>query len=214
MTRTPTRRKAKRPLPILVTGFTPFGGESINPSWQVAKRFHGRELLGAPIHAIELPTVFGSAESMLTTALRKLKPAIVVMLGEAGNRSRISIERIAINLADARIPDNNGQQPKDQPLQKNGPAAYFSTLPVTELHDALMAAEIPAEYSLTAGSFVCNAVMYRALHVLSARKEPSRAGFIHLPYLPEQATRHRYAPSMSLEDQVAAVEIVLRTIVG
>lgn len=198
--------------PILITGFTPFGGETINPSWQVAQRFADRELLGARIHAIELPTVFGDAEAILQRAIRKRRPGLVLMLGEAGNRSRISIERVAINLADARIPDNAGKQPKDQPLLKSGPAAYFSTLPVAELHDALQAAEIPVECSLTAGTFVCNAVMYRALHVLAELDGSARAGFIHLPYLPEQAVKHRYAPSMGLEDQVAAIEIILRTL--
>lgn len=209
------KRKSTTPRPpILVTGFTPFGGESVNPSWLVASRFDGRELLGARIHARELPTEFGRAETELTYALRKLKPGVVLMLGEAGNRSRISIERLAVNLADARIPDNAGRQPKETPLLKNGPAAYFSTLPVTALRDALLAAEIPAECSLSAGSFVCNAVMYRALHVLATRATPARAGFIHLPYLPEQAVRHRHAPSMALDDQVAAIEIVLRTLVA
>ncbi|AVP98833.1 pyroglutamyl-peptidase I [Ahniella affigens] len=198
--------------PILITGFTPFGGETINPSWQVAQRFADREMLGARIHAIELPTVFGDAEAILQRAIRKRRPGLVLMLGEAGNRSRISIERVAINLADARIPDNAGKQPKDQPLLKNGPAAYFSTLPVSQLHESLLAAEIPAECSLSAGSFVCNAVMYRALHVLADLDASARAGFIHLPYLPEQAVKHRFAPSMALSDQVAAIEIVLRTL--
>lgn len=200
--------------PILITGFTPFGGETINPSWQVAQRFADRELLGARIHTLELPTVFGDAEAILQRAIRKRRPGIVLMLGEAGNRSRISIERVAINLADARIPDNAGKQPRHQTLLKQGPAAYFSTLPVVALHDALQAAEIPVEYSLSAGSFVCNAVMYRALHVLSELASDARAGFIHLPYLPEQAVKHRYAPSMALDDQVAAVEIMLRTLVS
>ena len=207
-------KKKNLAAPILITGFTPFGGETVNPSWLVASQFDGREMLGARIHARELPTVFGRAETQLSYALRKLRPGIVLMLGEAGNRSRISIERVAINLADARIADNDGKKPRDQVLVKNGPAAYFSTLPVRELHEALQAAEIPSECSLSAGSFVCNAVMYRALHLLAEREAPARAGFIHLPYLPEQAVNHRHAPSMALDDQVAAVEIILRTMMG
>lgn len=197
---------------VLISGFEPFGGESLNPSWLVAERFAQREINGFRIHAVLLPTAFGKAERKLLGAMRKRSPHLVLMLGEAGNRSRISLERIAINVMDARIPDNAGRQPKDRSLDPNGPAGFLSTLPLVRLRDALLAADIPAEISNTAGTFVCNAVMYRTLQFAADMPRPAQAGFIHLPYLPEQAVHHRHAPSMALSDQIAALEICLRTL--
>ena len=152
---------------ILLTGFEPFGGESTNPSWSAARE--AAALLraeGLDAQAVELPCVFGDAIRALEAALEQYRPELVVCAGQAGGRPRISLERIAINCDDARIPDNAGNSPVDRPVVDGGPAAYFSTLPVKAALAALTAAEIPAEVSQTAGTYVCNHVFYGLMHAL------------------------------------------------
>ena len=172
---------------ILVTGFEPFGGQSINPSWEVARALHGLVLEGAQVTAVQLPCVFAQALPALQQALAQHRPDIVLALGQAEGRCDFSVERVAINVMDARIPDNAGAQPIDVPVIAGGPAAYFSTLPIKTLVAGLKAAGFPASVSQTAGTFVCNQVFYALQHTLAGLKVHS--GFMHLPLLPEQAAQ-------------------------
>jgi pyroglutamyl-peptidase len=198
------------PLPrILLTGFDPFGGENINPSWEAVRALHGRRIGGHRVVARLLPTEFAASLRMLKAAVRETAPAILLGVGQAGGRERLSIERVAINLQDARIPDNTGAQPIDLPVIAGAPAAYFSTLPVKAMLAALREHGLPASLSHTAGTYVCNHVAYAMLHLATTRRGV-RAGFMHIPYLPEQAARLRGAPSMALGDMVRGLEIALR----
>ncbi len=194
---------------VLITAFEPFDGERCNPSWQVAERLHQRTIAGAEVVALQLPCVFGASLDKLTAGLAAYQPLLTIALGQAGGRSEISLERVAINIDDARIPDNAGAQPLDCPIVTEGPAAYFSTLPVKAIVAALHAAGIPAAVSHTAGTYVCNHVMYGLLHQLC--DSAARGGFIHIPYLPEQAVNHPGAASMVLETMVQAVEVAIET---
>ncbi|WP_199155141.1 pyroglutamyl-peptidase I [Chromobacterium sp. ASV23] len=189
---------------VLLTGFEPFGGESVNPSWEAVRRLDGQEIAGARIAARQLPCVFGAALEELCRHLDALSPELAIAVGQAGGRPDISVERVAINVDDARIADNAGKQPIDQAIAADGPAAYFSTLPIKAIVAGLRENGIPASVSQTAGTFVCNHVMYGLLH----RAGP-RAGFIHIPFLPEQAARHPGQPSMKLEDCVQALRLAV-----
>ncbi len=189
---------------LLLTGFAPFDGDAVNPSWQAVSRLRGRQLAGHRIAVRELPTEFGAALRMLRKAIREVKPKLVVCVGLAAGRSWISLERVAINVDDARIPDNAGAQPVDLPVVRDGPAAYFSTLPIKAMLAALREADIPAEVSQTAGTFVCNHVFYGLMHAL--RRRPAvRAGFIHVPYPAADRT------GFDLEHMSEALRIALRT---
>ena len=194
---------------ILITGFEPFGGQSINPSWEVARALDGLHLPQAQVRAVQLPCVFAQAMTVLKRALQDTEPDIVLALGQAEGRSDISVERIAINIMDARIADNAGAQPIDQPVVVGGPAAYFSTLPIKHLVNRLRAVGFPASVSQTAGTFVCNQVFYALQHALAGRAV--RSGFVHLPLLPEQAAHWPgpTLPSMPLSTQVAALTCAL-----
>ena len=200
----------RSPLSVLVTGFDPFGGSPTNPSWHAVHALHGREIAGHRIVGAELPTVFGRALQRLEQLLEEYRPGLVICTGQAGGRAAISLERVAINVDDARIPDNAGAQPIDRPVVPGAPAAYFSTLPIKAMLAALHAHGLPAEISNSAGTYVCNHIAYAMLH-LAARRRGTRAGFIHIPYLPEQAAMRRGAPSMAAGDVVRGLEIALRT---
>lgn len=195
---------------LLLTGFEPFGGETVNPSQRIAEALDGARIDGARVVARVLPCCFSLAPGALRTALQDVRPGWVLALGQAGGRADLSLERVAINLADARIADNAGEQPVDAPVIAGGPAAYFSTLPVKAMAAGLRAAGWPASVSHTAGTFVCNQVFYALMHAL--RDQPAvRAGFLHVPWLPEQAARlPAPAPSMPLAAQVEAVRVALR----
>ena len=195
---------------ILITGFEPFGGQSINPSWEVARALDGLQGLPAQVCAVQLPCVFAQAARVLTRALDDFRPDVVLALGQAEGRSDISVERVAINVMDARIADNAGAQPIDQPVVAGGPAAYFSTLPIKHLVARMRAAGFPASVSQTAGTFVCNQVFYALQHALAGRGV--RSGFVHVPLLPEQAAHWPGPPlpSMPLGTQVAALTCTLR----
>ncbi|AND67764.1 pyroglutamyl-peptidase I [Dyella thiooxydans] len=195
---------------ILLTGFDPFGGETINPSWEAVRSLHGRRAGGHRIVAVQLPTEFAASLKALRRALREVRPAIVLGVGQAGGRSRLSIERVAINVNDARIPDNAGAQPVDEPVVADGPAAYFSSLPIKAMLAALREAGLPAEVSNTAGTYVCNHIAYAMAHY-TARQRGVRTGFVHIPFLPDQAVTHAHAPSMSLEDVRRGLLVALRT---
>ncbi len=207
---------------ILLTGFEPFGGETLNPSWLVAQALHGQRL-GAggrgqgrlTVHALCLPCEFGRALAVLQTALQQLQPSLVLALGQAGGRAELTPERVAINVNDARIPDNQGQQPIDTPVVPGAPAAYFSTLPIKAMVAAIRGAGLPAAVSQTAGTFVCNHVFYGLMHSLQASSAQAagpgvRGGFMHLPWLPEQAALHRGQPSLALAQQVEGVRLALQ----
>ncbi|MCE4555861.1 pyroglutamyl-peptidase I [Roseateles cellulosilyticus] len=193
---------------ILLTGFEPFGGEVINPSWEVARSLHGQIIAGATVHARCLPTSFSGAPVALTDALAVVRPLLVVAMGQASGRSEVSFERVAVNLIDARIADNAGDRLQDVPVRPGAPDGYFTTLPVKAMRDALRAAGYPAGLSLSAGAFVCNQVFYELQHRLAG--STVRSGFIHLPALPEQAARTQPSvPSMGLAAQVDAVRLAL-----
>jgi len=195
---------------ILLTGFDPFGGESINPSWEAVRRLDGRHIAGHRIVARQLPTEFAGSLRALKAAVRETTPTILLGVGQAGGRTQLSIERVAINVQDARIADNAGARPVDEPVIADGPAAYFSTLPIKAMLAALRAQGLPAEISQTAGTYVCNHIAYAMLH-LASKKRGVRAGFIHIPYLPEQAAHLRGAASMAQADVAQGLEIALRT---
>ncbi len=198
---------------ILLTGFDPFGGEHLNPSWEAVRSLYGQRLGGHLIVARQLPTEFAGSLRVLKAALREVAPAIVLGVGQAGGRHQLSIERVAINVQDARIPDNAGAQPLDEPVIAGGPAAYFSTLPIKAMLAALHAQGLPAEISNSAGTYVCNHIAYAMLH-LAAKRRGMRAGFIHIPFLPEQAARRHGAASMAQADVERALRIALRTAAG
>jgi pyroglutamyl-peptidase len=204
---------ASSPPTLLLTGFEPFGGETVNPSWQVAQALQGELLAGARVQALCLPCCFGSALQVLHEALQATRPALVLALGQAQGRCDFSVERVAINVDDARIADNAGARPVDQPVLPGGPAAWFSTLPIKAMVAALHGAGLPASVSQTAGTFVCNHVFYGLMNALAAGQAAAgcRGGFMHLPLLPEQAARHPGQPSLPLATLVTGVRLALHT---
>ena len=195
---------------ILLTGFEPFGGERLNPSAEIARRLHGAVIAGCRVEGAVLPCRFGDAITDLKKLIRTTKPGLVVGVGQAGGREEITPERVAINVDDARIPDNGGARPVDTPVVRGGPAAYFSTLPIKAIVAALRARGVPASVSQTAGTFVCNHVFYGLMHALR-RQRAVRGGFIHVPFLPEQAAMGQ--ASLPLATMVEAVTLALETAV-
>ncbi|HTD29504.1 MAG TPA: pyroglutamyl-peptidase I [Xanthomonadaceae bacterium] len=183
---------------VLLFGFEPFGGEDINPAQEVVRELAGERIAGHRVVPAELPVTFDGALSALSNAIERENPALVIGIGQAGGRARISLERVAINLIDARIPDNAGLQPVDTPVIPGAPAAYFSTLPVKAMLAAMQSAGVPADLSFSAGSYVCNAAFFALNHFLATQHRNVRGGFIHIPYLPRQAASHPGTPSMEL----------------
>lgn len=199
---------AAPPRTLLLTGFEPFDGEAINPSWEVARALDGQAIAGWRVAAVQLPCVFGRSRAVLDEAITRLRPAGVIALGLAGNRGAISVERAAVNLIDARIPDNAGAQPVDQAVVPGAPFGLATRLPAKAIVARLQAQGLRAELSLSAGSFVCNEVMYGLLHRL--RRRPGvPAGFIHLPPLPEQAARYAAGQAMPLAEQVRGIALAI-----
>lgn len=195
---------------VLITGFEPFGGEQVNPSAQVALALQGRVIGNHQVLSVVLPCVFGDALRELKKQLRTVKPVLVICLGQAAGRSAISVERVAININDARMQDNAGKRPIDEPIAAKGPVAYWSTLPIKAIVVALKEHAIAAEISQTAGTFVCNHVFYGLMRGLG--KKPVRGGFIHIPYAPEQVkTMPENTPSMSVEEVIRGMEVVIST---
>jgi pyroglutamyl-peptidase len=195
---------------VLLTGFEPFGGETMNPSEEIARQLHGKVIAGYRVTGALLPCVFGESIGELKRQIRTTRPALVICLGQAGGRADITPERVAINVDDARIADNAGAQPVDRPVVQRGPAAYWSTLPVKAIVAALRCEGIPASVSQTAGTFVCNHVFYGLMHALRGQTKV-RGGFLHVPFLPEQAKSGQ--PSRPLETMVRAAEIAIATAV-
>ncbi|WP_445614264.1 pyroglutamyl-peptidase I [Geobacillus sp. YF-1] len=194
---------------VLVTGFAPFGGETVNPSLEAIKPFAGWKTDTYTVETREIPTVFGKAIETLYAAMEDVVPDLVICVGQAGGRPDLSIERVALNVNDARIPDNEGNQPIDTPIVPNGPVGYWSTLPVKAIVHELRRHGIPASVSHTAGTFVCNHLFYGLMHYIAESQRPIRGGFIHIPYLPEQAARHPGQPSMALETVVKGLRIAI-----
>ena len=198
------------PLPrALLTGFDAFGEARLNPSWLAVQALDGELLEGHKLVVAQLPTVFGSSLPALTRLLQLHKPALVICVGQAGGRNALSLERIAINLQDAHMADNAGAQPLDAAVVADGPAAYFSSLPIKAMLQVLQQAGIAAEVSQTAGTFVCNHVFYGLMHALATQRTTQqnkriRGGFIHVPYLPEQGS-----PCMPLEEMVRGLRLAV-----
>lgn len=196
---------------LLITGFEPFDGETVNPSAQLVQALQGEWIHpGTRVEAVVLPCVFDAALQALAGHVDRLRPRLVLCCGQAAGRSAMSLERVAINLDDARIPDNAGARPIDRAVCVGGPAAYFTTLPVKRMAQALRAAGLPAEVSYSAGTFVCNHVFYGLMHLASERPWLRQAGFLHVPYLPQQAAHHPHAPSMALDHLVTGLRLALR----
>ena len=187
-----------------MTGFEPFAGEKTNPSWDVCRQLP-EEIAGMRVERLRVPCVFRRAIEVAAEAIERTRPALVVCLGQAGGRSGLSVERIGINLDDARIPDNAGAQPVDVAVAANGPPAYFASLPVKAMAAAIRAAGVPAEVSNSAGTFVCNHLLYGVLHYLAASGNRARAGFIHVPFSEEQAVGKPGAPAMSIATMVKGI---------
>lgn len=197
---------------VLLTGFEPFNGGTVNPAWEAVRLLDGWTGDGFKVEVRMLSCVFGRAAEELLAFVDEVKPDVAIAVGQAGGRPEISIERIAINVDDARFLDNAGQQPIDVPIVADGPAAYFTTLPIKAMAAAIREQGIRAGVSQTAGTFVCNHVFYALMHHL--RGLPVKAGFIHVPFLPEQAAAWpEPTPAMALEEMVAglrtAVEVAL-----
>ncbi|WP_314589420.1 pyroglutamyl-peptidase I [Paenibacillus terrigena] len=195
---------------VLLTGFEPFGGESMNSAWEAVKRLDGEIISGnVQIQSIQLPTVFGDSIRQLAKAQERTSPVLTICVGQAGGSSDIRLERVAINLDDARIPDNAGNQPIDNPIVENGPTAYWSTLPVKSIVQALKEKGIPASVSHSAGTYVCNHLFYGLMHRIAVGASEGKGGFIHIPFLPEQAARYSNQPSMSLDTIVQSIRIAV-----
>lgn len=198
---------------ILLTGFEPFGGETVNPSWEAVERLRPPE--GTELKKLRLPTVFAEAGERLAAALEREEPDLTLCVGQAAGRAAITPERLGVNLMDASIPDNAGFQPKEEPVIPGAPAAYFARLPVKKLAAAIRAEGVLAQVSNSAGLFVCNAVLFRLLHEMEMRYPRMRGGFLHVPCLPEQAERlgkGKMLPSMELEEIVRGLQTGLRVL--
>ena len=196
---------------LLLTAFDPFGGETVNPAQQAVEAVADR-VGEVEIVKLVVPTVFGRSIDVVAEAIEKHSPDAVLCIGQAGGRPDLTPERIAINMDDARIPDNEGNRPVDEPIRKDGQAAYFSTLPVKAMVEAIRAAGIPASLSNTAGTFVCNHLMYGVLYTLEKKYPGVRGGFMHVPFLTSQVLDGRQYPSMSRESIVRGIEAAVRAI--
>ncbi|MCR2821700.1 pyroglutamyl-peptidase I [Lederbergia panacisoli] len=191
---------------VLLTGFDPFGGEKINPALEGVKQLDGKFIDDIEIVAQAVPTVFHESINVVINAIQIHKPDVVICVGQAGGRTQVTPERVAINIDDARIPDNQGNQPIDEPIYEEGPPAYWTTLPVKRIVHEMKKAGVPAAVSNTAGTFVCNHLFYGIMHYLEKNAPHVRGGFIHIPFIPEQ-TIEKNAPSLSLDVIVNGLKI-------
>jgi len=194
---------------VLLTGFEPFNKAKINPAWEAVRALKGWRGDGFVVEVLQLPCVFGLASRVIAGAVEEMKPDVVIAVGQAGGRAELSVERIAINIDDASILDNREQQPVDLPIVDDGPAAYFATLPIKAIVRELRERGLRAGVSQTAGTFVCNHVFYGLMHQTAGTAV--RAGFIHVPYLPEQAmAMPNGAPSMPLDEIIEGLRIAVQ----
>ena len=197
---------------ILVTGFDPFGGEATNPSWEAVRHLPG-EIEGATIIKVQIPTVFGRSADAVHAAILEHDPDVIVSVGQAGGRYSVNPERVAINVDDGRIPDNDGKKPIDTPIQPDGPPAYFSLLPIKAMVTAMKEAGIPSAVSNTAGTYVCNHIMYQVRYMVDREFPGKRSGFVHVPYLPSQVVDKPNEPALGLDEIVTALTAGLAAIV-
>lgn len=196
---------------ILVTGFDPFGGENINPALEVIKLLP-KKIENNEIRVLEIPTVRKKSVEKIKKEIENYNPDYILSIGQAGGRTDISIERVAINIDDYRIPDNEGNQPVDEKIFENGMNAYFSNLPIKAILNELRKAGIPSSISNTAGTFVCNHVFYGVRHLIETEFKDKKSGFIHIPYLPEQVIEKKDVPSMGIETLLKGITIAINTI--
>ena len=187
---------------LLITGFEPFGGEEINPSWETVSRLPD-EIGGYTLTKLRVPVVFGEAAQVVLAAAEELMPDAILCVGQAGGRGSITPELVAINLRYAKIPDNKGQQPKDEPITKEGTQAYFSTLPVRQMAEAIAAAGVAAQVSYSAGAYVCNDLFYTLLH--RYHNTQTKVGFVHIPYATEQGKE----PAMKMADMIKGITVAI-----
>ena len=192
----------------LVTGFDPFGGDEVNPSSLAVSRLK-KKIGKVTVVTAVLPTSYARSAKVLREAIDEAKPDIVLCVGQAGGRTDLCLERVGINVQDARIPDNDRKQPIDVPVRADGPAAYFATLPIKACVAEMRKAGLPAAVSNTAGTFVCNHILYALMDIIESHPAKMRGGFLHIPYVPEQAARLGGAPSMSVDDIARGIEIIV-----
>ncbi|MBT1178193.1 pyroglutamyl-peptidase I [Bifidobacterium vespertilionis] len=198
---------------VLITGFDPFGGEKVNPAFESVKLLPDT-IAGADIVKLEVPTVYTRSATVLEEAMDRVKPDIVICVGQAGGRSTLTVERVAINLAEARIPDNDGEQPLDQPLREDGDTAYFASVPVKAMVQNIRDHGLPAFVSYTAGTFVCNSIMYNLLYLIDRKFPGVKGGFIHVPYEPGQLIdKPNGTPSLPLETIAKGLEAAVEAAV-
>ena len=195
---------------ILLTGFAPFDGEAINPSWEAVRGFQAQQISGHVIHCVQLPTEFANASMVLTRQLHTLQPSLCLCVGQAGGRALISLEKVAINFRHARISDNAGMRPQHQAIQMNSPTAYFANYDFSDALTRLSDAGIPAEMSFSAGAFVCNEVFY-ALCQVQALQPQLLGTFVHIPFAPEQVLNKPGAPSMPRETVEKALVLLIES---
>lgn len=190
---------------VLITGFDPFGGESINPAWEAVKEIRDT-IDGSSIVKMQIPTVVRKSIAKVHDKMAEIHPDIVISVGQAGGRFGVTPERVAINVTDARIPDNEGNQPIDEIIFEDGDTAYFSNLPVKAMVQAMKDAGYPSSLSNSAGTYICNHVMYGILYYIQKEFPGTRGGFIHVPYAASQAVNKPNTPSMAIADITAALE--------
>jgi pyroglutamyl-peptidase len=198
---------------ILITGFDPFGAETVNPAYEAVKLLP-ETISGAQIVKLEIPTVFGKCDKVVEEAIVLHKPDVVLSIGQAGGRFDLTVERVAINIADGRIADNEGVQPIDQVIREDGENAYFATIPVKAMVARMREKGIPASVSYTAGSYVCNYIMYCVLHSIATKHEGMKGGFIHVPFMPAQAVgKPNNTPTMSIQTIADGIQAGVEAIV-
>lgn len=194
---------------ILLAAIEPFGPDGVNSSWEAARLVADDPPRGLELHVVKLPCVFGESVTALRKAIDDAVPDLVIAVGQGGNRPDVTIERVAINLDDARAPDNQGNQPIDQKIVRDGPTAYFSSLPVKECVAAMLAAGIPASVSHTAGTYVCNHIAYGLAHLIATERPSIRGGFVHVPYTPLQAAKREKSVSMASVTAAEGLRVLL-----
>lgn len=196
---------------VLITGFDPFGGEKINPAWEAVRGLPDK-IEDIEVIKLQIPTVFKKSAKKLFENIDMVKPDVVICVGQAGGRCEFSVERVAINVDDGRIPDNDGYQPVDSPVFEDGENAYFATLPIKAIVEEVKKAGIPAGISNTAGTYVCNHIMYSLLYYLNKNNLDIRGGFVHVPFIPKQVLDKRNMPYMELSRITKALEVTIKTI--
>ena len=198
---------------ILLTGFDPFGGEKVNPAWEAVKKVRD-EIKGSEIVKLEIPTVFGKGPQKIAEKIEEINPDVVLSIGQAGNRSCVSVEYVGVNVRVARIPDNEGNEPMYEKIQEDGADGYISNLPVPEIVENIKKAGLPAYVSFTAGAYVCNDVLYSIRYLGAKKYKGLKSGFIHVPFIAEQVIdKPAGTPFMSEDDIVKSIEIALETII-